>query len=68
MKRTMKLATAMLSLLFAALCMGGCFDAPDAGDAPIVNIASAAPTAAPTPTATPPYPRRRPSPCITKAA
>ena len=41
MKRTMKLATAMLSLLFAALCMGGCFDAPDAGDAPIVNIASA---------------------------
>lgn len=53
MKRTMKLATAMLSLLFAALCMGGCFDAPDAGDAPIVNIASAAPTAAPTPTATP---------------
>ena len=55
MKRTMKSAAAMLSLLFAALCMGGCFDAPDAGDAPIVNIASAAPTAAPTeaPTETP---------------
>ena len=34
MKRTMKSAAAMLSLLFAALCMGGCFAAPDANTAP----------------------------------
>lgn len=45
MKRTMKLATAMLSLLFAALCMGGCFASPDANTAPPVSVV---PTAEPT--------------------
>ena len=54
MKRTMKSAAAMLSLLFAALCMGGCFAAPDANTAPPVSVVpTAEPTAQPTPTATP---------------
>ena len=62
MKRTMKSAVAMLSLLFAALCMGGCFAAPDANTAPPVSVV---PTAEPT-AQNRPFPRSplslRPSP------
>ena len=63
MKRTMKLATAMLSLLFAALCMGGCFDAPDANTAPPVSVVPTAEPTAQQPTEPPlPTPTAEPTP------
>ena len=34
MYKTIKTTAAMLAFLFAALCMGGCFAAPDANTAP----------------------------------
>ena len=45
MYKTIKTTAAMLAFLFAALCMGGCFAAPDANTAPPVSVV---PTAEPT--------------------
>lgn len=63
MKRTMKFAAAMLSLLFAALCMGGCFAAPDANTAPPVSVVPTAEPTAQQPTEPPlPTPTAEPTP------
>ena len=63
MYKTIKTTAAMLAFLFAALCMGGCFAAPDANTAPPVSVA---PTAEPTtqqPTEPPlPTPTAEPTP------
>ena len=68
MYKTIKTTAAMLAFLFAVLCMGGCFAAPDANTAPPVSfVPTAEPTAQqptepplPTPTAEPtPEPTQR---------